>query len=237
MNAGDENPYAASNAVGLSATTDVPSEHPGLPKFLLQGLYAALLTAPFRAAYFGVINLVGLDFVIPFLGRVGYSIVGTVIDAFGDGLTAMLCWKTVKNEPRSLTLFATGMGTRILAILCQGVVATGMHWDFSALPRFIIFGLCYGLPSLFLTFAFLRLLNRRVLFWIYPTVFVAASIGAYMLGLTMRVISEELFGITGMLWVRVSCSMIASDGLFLCVLAVILWFGVKVSQPTLTPPS
>ncbi len=149
----------------------------------------------------------------------------------------MLCWKIVTNRRRSLTLFAAGMGTRILAILCQGVVATGLHWDFSAVPQFMMSGLCYGLSPLFLTLIFLRLLNRRVLFWVYPIVFVAASIAPYVLYRTIWVISEELFGITGMSWVRTMCSRLASDSLFLCVLAAILWFGVKVSEPKLTPLS
>lgn len=241
MNARDENPYAALNVAELPATTDVPLELPGLPKFLLQGLYAALLTAPFNAAYFGVIQLMGLPVTISFMGHVGYSIVGTAIAALGDGLTAMLCWRIVKNEPRSLTLFAAGMGTRILAILCQGVMATGLHWNFSTLPRFMIFGLCYGLPSLFLTVVFLRLLNRGVSLWVYPTVFIAASAGGYVLNLTIFVIyfegTTKLFGLLGLaraiphgIFVN-----LATDVLFLCVLAAILWFGVRVSRPTLNP--
>lgn len=232
MNVGDENPYAAPNVAELPATTDVPLEHPGLPKFLLQGLYVALLMAPFIALHQSMGQSVGLKLAIPsFFGNVSLSVAGIYVAALGDGLTAMLCWRIVKNEPSSLTPFAAGMGTRILAILCHVVVAMAMKWQASAVPYFIVLGLYFGLPSLFLTMVFLRLLNRGISWWVYPTVFFAASLVGFMFNLVEA--GRQLYGAPSLFLGEVFS--IARDALFLCVLAAILWFGVRVSRPTFNP--
>ena len=208
-------------------------EQPCLREFLLQGFYAALLTAPFRAGYFGAIQYIGWKVTRPLYERVGLSIVEIGIAAVGDGLIAMLCWKIVTNQPRSLTLFAAGMGSRILAILCQRILAISMKWDFSTLPNFIIFGLCYGLPPLFLTFVFLRLLNRGISWWVYATVFIAASVGYWILNVCISAVRGEFIGNSGI--VNAVCVRPARECLFLCVLAAALWFSLKLSRPAVIP--
>ncbi len=238
MNTVDENPYAPPTAQELPTPPKVSVEQPRLGAFLLQGLYAALMTAPLNAMSCGAIQFTGRKVAVSFYGNAALSFVAVGIEAVGDGLTAMLCWSLVKNQPRSLTVFAAGAGSRILAILCQGVLAIGMDWDFSAIPQFMLYGLIYGVPSLFLTLIFLRMLNRRASFWFYPTVFIAAPVAVYMLDATVCVIGEaasNLLGTPGM--VTAICAETTREGLYLCILAATLWFSVRASEPAVTQSS
>ena len=94
MPARDENPYAAPIAAELPTPPEVSLEQPCLREFLLQGFYAALLTAPFRAGYFGAIQYIGWKVTRPLYERVGLSIVEIGIAAVGDGLIAMRAGKS-----------------------------------------------------------------------------------------------------------------------------------------------
>ena len=89
MNTGDENPYAAPIAAELPTPPEVSLEQRGLWEFLLQGLCAGMLTAPFNAIYFGAIQFPGRKVGVSFYGNEWLSFAGIWIAAVGDGRQAL----------------------------------------------------------------------------------------------------------------------------------------------------
>lgn len=238
LDACDDNPYEAPGAPGaaeLPAMARVQLKPPGLAAFVLAGLYAALLTAPLIAVYQLTGYTVGLKFIASSWYVAVFSCTGMGIAALGDGLTAIMCWKTVANRPRSVPLIAAAVGGRILAALLQGAVLVNAQKSVSNVNYIAAVSLHYGVPSVILTAVSLRLSNRRVSFWVYPTIYIAASVAGPMLSRSTWMIVTSMFGIVGTAE-RVFVNT-ASQSLYLCFLAAALWFGVRVSRPTLTPSS
>ena len=232
----EDNPYEAPQAGDLPAVLAIQLKPTGLATFLLAGLYAALLMAPVIAVYWwNGHHIVGLKIIaskwnvfIFSWGRIG-------IAALGDGLTAMMCWKTVVNRPRFVPLIAASVGGRILASLLQSAVHFNLQKNLSNVESIAVVSLYYGVPPVVLTAVFLRLSNHRVSFWVYPTIYIAASVAGPMLRRSVQMFVMFMFGRVGS--AEFIFILTVSESLFLCFLAAVLWFGVRVSQPTLTPSS
>ena len=242
LDACEDNPYAAPTTVELAAMPATRWEQPGPAVFMLRGFYAAMLTAPFIAVYHMITHTAaGLKFGAAkwYLSGgwyvSGISVAGLGIAALGDGLTAVMCWKIVTNRPRSLPLVAAAVGARILAALLQSAVLVNVQKFPTGVEYFAAVSLHYGVPSIVLTAVFLRLSNRRVSFWVYPTIYIAASVAGPMLSRSTWMIVTSMFGVVGTAGMVIVNT--ASQCLFLCFLAAALWFGVRVSLPTLTPSS
>ena len=237
LDACEDNPYEAPQAGDLPAVLPIQLKPTGLATFLLAGLYAALLMAPLIAVHWWNGHILGLKIIAPKWNVPVYffSWAGIWIAALGDGLTAMMCWKTVANRPRFVPLIAASVGGRILASLLQSTVSFNLQKNLSNVESIAVVSLHYGVPPVVITGVFLRLSNRRVSFWVYPTIYIAASVAGPMLMRSVRMFVMFMFGRVGI--AEFYLIQTVSQSLFLGVLAAALWFGVRVSRPTLTPSS
>ena len=152
----DDNPYEAPCAAEQTAIAKVQLKPRGLATFILRGIYAAMLTAPIIAVHQVIAQTVGLKFITSFWHVAIYSWAGMGIAALGDGLTAIMCWKTVANRPRIVPLIAAAVVGRILAALLQGSVLANIQMDVSNVEYIAAVSLHYGVPPVVLTWVFIR---------------------------------------------------------------------------------
>ncbi len=232
----EDNPYKAPQAGDLPAVLPIQLKPTGLATFLLAGLYAAMLMAPVFAVYWwNGHQLVGLKIIDSKWNVFIFSWAGIGIRALGNGLTVMMCWKTVANRPRFVPLIAASVGGQILASLLQSAAIFNFQKNLSNVESIAVVSLHYGVPPVVLTAVFLRLSNRRVSFWVYPTIYIAASVAGFMLTRSVQMFVVFMFGRVGS--AEFYFIQTASQSLYLCFLAAALWFGVRVSLPTVTRSS
>ena len=160
LGAREDNPYKAPQAVDLPAVLPIQLKQTGLSTFLFAGLYAALLMAPLIAVYQWNGHIVGLKIIASTWNVFIFSWSGIGVAALRDGLTAMMCWKTVANRLRFVPLIAASVGGRILAALLQSAVLVNLQKNLSNLESIAVVSLHYGVPPVVITAVFLRLSNR-----------------------------------------------------------------------------
>ena len=227
------NPYAAPEVTDLPTPVEARFICPNLSAFLWRGFYAALLVAPFNAAYQLFQHYVGINF----LGSRAYvasaSFVSIGLVALGDGLTAIMCWQLLRGRNQMLIVLVATVGLRIISVVCQSFLFFGgFSGNGSAILLNLLFSVHYGLPAMFITLLFLRMLNRRISWWVYPTAYAISSAAALILQATTRLAIAELFGLIHA--PHTAWLSITSQTGWLCILAAALWFSLRLSRPSIT---